>query len=62
MVVHCSSLDIQPHGAPARDSIPQITPEIARQLAKESREIRTQFHKRIEKMWDIPLHERQALS
>lgn len=62
MVVHCSHLDTQLHGAPARDSIPQITPEIARQLAKESREIRTQFHKRIKKMWHIPLYERQARS
>jgi len=42
-------------------TVPEVTPEIAKQLAKESEAIRAEFRPRIEKMWDISLEERQKL-
>ena len=34
--------------------IKEITPEIAKELAKESEELRREFNKRLKKMRDIP--------
>jgi len=51
-------IDTQLHGVPS-DSVPTITPEIARQLADESYKVRTAFRKRIVKMWKIPASERR---
>jgi len=60
MVLLSSHLSSQPHGVPARALT--ITPDIAKQLARESQQVRKEFRKRIRKMWHIPPHERRAVS
>jgi hypothetical protein len=42
--------------------MPKITPEVARQLAEEGRQLRAEFRKRLKKMWTITPEERQAVS
>lgn len=32
----------------------ELTPAVLEELEKESRELREEFRKRIQKMWDIP--------
>lgn len=46
---------------PENPVVPIITPEIAKQLARESEAIGREFRKRIEKMWDISPEERQKV-
>jgi hypothetical protein len=42
--------------------VPKITPEIAKQLAEEGRQLHAELRKRIKKMWAITPEERAVIS
>lgn len=64
-----SLLDLDLHGIPATGAyvkrpwqIPTLTPEVLEQLHQEMMEIRKEFSKRVQKMYDIPIEQIYAKS